>query len=116
MPLPLENIRVLDLCGKYALSQEDRLVLEQYRPYIVMMNVRAKASILFNQKKYTDALEIVQEGLDSIKEFFAKFDEKNLAFLYQDTTASGAESRFFKFVSRETVEQKSHSSHGNRAS
>ena len=45
-------------------------------------------------------------------EFFAKFDEKNLAFLYQDATASGAESRFFKFVSRENAEQKSDSSHG----
>src|SRR5215212_1276376 len=70
------NLRVLDLCGKYALSQEDRLVLEQYRPYIVMMNVRAKASILFNQKKYKDALEIVKDGLESIREFFAKFDQE----------------------------------------
>ena len=41
-------------------------------------------------------------------EFFAKFDEKNLAFLYQDTTSSGEESRFFKLVSRETAEDKSH--------
>src|SRR5262249_2745377 len=32
-------------------------------------------SILFNQKKYTEALVIVQEGLDSIKEFFTKFDQ-----------------------------------------
>src|SRR5439155_27022260 len=47
-----------------------------YRPYIVMMNVRAKASILFNQKKYTEALEIVKEGLDAIKEFFARFDQE----------------------------------------
>ena len=70
------NLRVLDLCGKYALSQEDRLVLEQYRPYVVMMHVRARASILFNQKKYTDALEIVKEGLESIREFFAKFDQE----------------------------------------
>ena len=44
-------------------------------------------------------------------EFFRKFDEKNLAFLYQDTTASGGESRFYKFVSRDTAEEKSHSSH-----
>ena len=56
-------------------------------------------------------------GKDSLEEitwdeFFAKFDEKNLAFLYQDKTASGGESRFFKFVSRENAEQKSHSSHG----
>jgi hypothetical protein len=70
------NLRVLDLCGKYALSEEDRLVLEQYRPYITMMNVRAKASILFNDKKYPAALEIVKEGLSSIKEFFARFGQE----------------------------------------
>jgi hypothetical protein len=40
-------------------------------------------------------------------EFFQKFDEKNLAFLYQDTTSSGEQSRFFKLVSRETAEDKS---------
>ena len=41
-------------------------------------------------------------------EFFQKFDEKKLAFLYQDTTSSGEESRFFKLVRRETAEDKSH--------
>jgi anaerobic selenocysteine-containing dehydrogenase len=34
-------------------------------------------------------------------EFFEKFDEKHLKFLYQDKTADGKESRFFKFVSDE---------------
>jgi len=33
-------------------------------------------------------------------EFFRAFDENNLAFLYQDRTGDGAESRFFKLVSR----------------
>src|SRR5687768_15174521 len=46
------NLKVLDMCGTYAINQEDRLVLEQYRPYIMMMNVRAQASILFNEKKF----------------------------------------------------------------
>jgi len=32
--------------------------------------------------------------------FFEKFDEEELAFLYQDQTADGDESRFFKLVSR----------------
>ncbi|HEY9287298.1 MAG TPA: hypothetical protein VIT43_04660 [Candidatus Dormibacteraeota bacterium] len=36
-------------------------------------------------------------------EFFKKFDEKKLAFLYQDELKTGEESRFFKFVSRETA-------------
>ena len=69
------NLRLLDLCGKYALNQEDRLVLEQYRPYITMMNVRARASILFNERKYKQALEIVQDGLESIKDFFTRFGQ-----------------------------------------
>ncbi|KKR32131.1 MAG: hypothetical protein UT63_C0051G0013 [Candidatus Gottesmanbacteria bacterium GW2011_GWC2_39_8] len=36
----------------------------------------------------------------SWEEFFQKFDEKNLGFLYQDKTRDGKESRFFKFVGR----------------
>ncbi|HET7369567.1 MAG TPA: hypothetical protein VFK45_01865 [Gammaproteobacteria bacterium] len=33
-------------------------------------------------------------------EFFDKFEESDLAFLYQDETKGGDTSRFFKFVSR----------------
>ncbi|HET7675029.1 MAG TPA: hypothetical protein VFL54_05860 [Gammaproteobacteria bacterium] len=33
-------------------------------------------------------------------DFFEKFDDQNLAFLYQDETKAGGTSRFFKFVSR----------------
>lgn len=44
-------------------------------------------------------------GGDSLEEiswedFFDKFEEKGLAFLYQDKTAGGEESRFSKLVSR----------------
>jgi hypothetical protein len=37
-------------------------------------------------------------------EWFRKFDEQNLALLYQETTASGERSNFNKIVSRETAE------------
>ena len=36
----------------------------------------------------------------SWEEFFEKFDEKLLAFVYQDKTAAGLKSRFNKFVAR----------------
>ncbi len=39
-------------------------------------------------------------------EFFKKFDEKNLAFLYQEHTSSGEESRFFKLIGRDSTEHK----------
>ncbi len=41
-----------------------------------------------------------EESLEEISwdEFFEKFDEKNLDFLYQEKTRDGEPSRFFKFV------------------
>jgi len=43
------------------------------------------------------------ESLERIswEDFFEKFEEKGLAFLYQDTIREGEESRFFKFISRD---------------
>ena len=48
-----------------------------------------------------------EETLETIEwdEFFEIFDENKLAFLYQDETADGSQSRFSKFVER------SHSGH-----
>ncbi|MBW3551302.1 MAG: hypothetical protein KY442_10980 [Proteobacteria bacterium] len=34
-------------------------------------------------------------------EFFEKFEDEDLAFLYQEETKDGKRSRFFKFVERE---------------
>ncbi|HEX7047037.1 MAG TPA: hypothetical protein VF275_05660 [Gammaproteobacteria bacterium] len=41
-----------------------------------------------------------EESLEEISwdEFFDKFDEKELDFLYQEKTSDGEPSRFFKFV------------------
>jgi hypothetical protein len=43
-----------------------------------------------------------EERLEEIgwDEFFRKFDEANLAFLYQERTKDGKPSRFYKFVRR----------------
>lgn len=48
--------------------------------------------------------EASSDGLEDIgwDEFFAKFEEKKLAFLYQDRTKDGDVSRFFKLVSRDS--------------
>jgi hypothetical protein len=47
------------------------------------------------------------EGLEKITwdDFFEKFDESDLAFLYQDKTAGGKLSRFHKFVARDSVDE-----------
>ena len=41
----------------------------------------------------------------SREEFFGKFEDENLAFVYRDETEGGRTSRFDTFVDRETVEE-----------
>ncbi len=45
-----------------------------------------------------------KESLEPISwnDFFAKFEERQLAFLYQDELRSGKPSRFFKLISRDS--------------
>jgi hypothetical protein len=44
-----------------------------------------------------------EDSLEPIswEQFFEKFEESKLAFLYQNKTREGEESRFFKFVKRD---------------
>ncbi len=48
-----------------------------------------------------------EESLTHIswEEWFGKFDERELALLYQEKTAEGKKSNFNKLVSRETAEE-----------
>ena len=88
------NLRVLDLCGKFALDEQDQLVLEQYRPYIIMMNTRAQASIEAAEKRYADALRSIDKGLADIKEFFDRFAQ-------EEGYAEANEVRVLKRLARE---------------
>jgi hypothetical protein len=48
-----------------------------------------------------------EDSLEEIswEDFFEKFDKNNLAFLYQEKTASGKTSRFSKIVNRDSLRQ-----------
>lgn len=70
------NLRVLDLCGRFAVDEQDKLVLEQYRPYITMMNARASAYLQLKSGRPAEALRTVDSGLKSIREFFEKFGQE----------------------------------------
>jgi len=50
----------------------------------------------------------------ALEEFFEKFDEADLALVYQEKTASGQKSNFNKLIGRETAEAREHGD--NRAS
>jgi len=70
------NLRLLDLCGKYAAEEQDRMIMEQYRPYIIMMHCRAKAAKYYQDKNYPKAVTAVEDGLAGIQEFFERFGQE----------------------------------------
>jgi hypothetical protein len=70
------NLDVLDFCSKFAMEESDRYALEVYRPYIVMMNARAKALRSMNRGSYLAALAHVEKGVEAIREFFRSIGSK----------------------------------------
>ena len=67
--------------------------------------------------EFPDAPNAKDDNLEEITwdEFFEKFDESNLALLYQEKTARGQHSNFNKLVGRETAEAREHGeSHASR--
>lgn len=77
------NLRVLDLCRQHAEGEEDRMILEQFRPYITMMKMRALASQMVADDEPKAALFMIDEGLEQIRRQYeeagrnAEFEESS---------------------------------------
>ena len=69
------NLDTLDLCAQYAGDDEDRYSLEQYRPYIVMMNVRSKALASMQKGAFRTAMAHVDNGLKTIRKVYEQFGD-----------------------------------------
>lgn len=61
------NLELLDMCKEFGQSEQDRMVLEQFRPYILMMRARAEAELAVGLNKPKDALAALDRGLHLIR-------------------------------------------------
>ncbi|MFO0832991.1 MAG: UvrB/UvrC motif-containing protein [Phycisphaerales bacterium] len=66
------NLRVVELCAQHAESDHDRSVLEQFRPYILMLRARALASQAIKENELKAAVVALDEALDALKRHFTK--------------------------------------------
>jgi hypothetical protein len=73
------NLRVFDLVWERAADTEDKWDLEQYRPYVLMMNVRARAMLAVQADEWAQATEIVSEGIRNIHDFYKSHNATELA-------------------------------------
>ncbi len=72
------NLRVLDFCKKYARQEPDRKAMEQYRPYIIMMNGRARANLALHANRPRMARKVLLDALSGLREFFAALGQEGL--------------------------------------
>ena len=66
----MRNLRMFDLCRDHGASHADRTVLEQYRPFVVMMRARAQAAIALATADARGALAAVDAALAEMRMHF----------------------------------------------
>ena len=77
------NLQMFDLCREHGTTQGDRTVLEQYRPFVVMMRARAEAAIALKSGRPRLALLAVDHALEELRTHFEElgsmgaFDRSN---------------------------------------
>jgi hypothetical protein len=66
----MRNLRMFDLCRDHGANHADRTVLEQYRPFVVMMRARAQAAIALAVADARGALAAVDAALAEMRMHF----------------------------------------------
>src|SRR5438046_3062096 len=73
------NLDLFSFVDKHSQREDFVWNFQQFRPYVLMMNTRAKASLLLNESKFTEAMREIESGRDAIVEFFQQSNFPELA-------------------------------------
>lgn len=69
------SLGVFDLCHDYALDPEDRVSLEEFRPYVLMMDARARAYHALEEGEPASALAHVNRGIMYLNTHFDRYGQ-----------------------------------------
>lgn len=62
------NLQLFDFVKRYATDEDDRLAMEQYRPFVIGHRVRAGVLQKLEDDNYDAALQEIEEGIDEVRE------------------------------------------------
>src|SRR6266403_4347940 len=66
------NLDLFTFVAEHTDREELSWTLQQFRPYVLMMNTRAKASILLAQGKFAESIAEIERGREAIVDFLQK--------------------------------------------
>jgi hypothetical protein len=73
------NLRLFAFVREYARSPQDKLMFDQYRPYVTMMHARAVATPLVSLSDFDAALNVINAGIAGINQFLNDYDQQDNA-------------------------------------
>jgi len=73
------NIELFDFVSKYAEREDLAQSLEQFRPYVIMMNTRARASIELEREDFSAAMRQIERGREKIVHLFNQQSSPEMA-------------------------------------
>lgn len=72
------NLELFNFVSKHAEREDLAQSLEQFRPYVIMMNTRARASIELEREDYASAMRQIERGREKIVELFSEQNNPEL--------------------------------------
>jgi tetratricopeptide (TPR) repeat protein len=72
------NLTVFEFVGKHAESDELAWSLRQFQPQLLMIHTRAQAMQALEAGDYPDAIQLVEDGIETIRNFFREYARNDL--------------------------------------
>ncbi|MDB6154328.1 MAG: UvrB/UvrC protein [Chthoniobacteraceae bacterium] len=66
------NLEMFEFVAKHAPNEELAWSVEQFTPYVRMMNTRAKATIAIERADFAEAVKLIEKGMEKIRVFYAE--------------------------------------------
>src|ERR1043166_4462660 len=74
----MRNLAVFDFVARYAESEELAWALQQFRPQLLLVQVRAKGSERLAAKHYAEAIREIERGIVDVRNFYSELGRGDL--------------------------------------
>ncbi|HNX27167.1 MAG TPA: hypothetical protein PKK48_07145 [Phycisphaerae bacterium] len=72
------NLAIINFCNDFAEDDRDRLTLRQHVPYILMMNIRARARRAIQASCPKRAAAVIEKGISIIEDFYRSTEQEEI--------------------------------------
>jgi hypothetical protein len=72
------NLQVFDFVQQHAGTEELAWALQQFRPQLLMMRIRARGALALKANHYDQVLQLVDSGLEELRQFYREHERTDL--------------------------------------